>query len=204
MSDRTNSEHKAEKIVSKSEKYDNTKYYIENGIDVENRRIMLDEEVDEYSVGWIIRAMRRMIDVNKTDPIDIYINCYGGSVYDGLSLFDFIRACSYTTIRTHVIGKSMSMGAIIGLSGDERYASPRSTFMLHEVSDCGLRERLHQGKTDVKELERLNNVLIDILVDRTKKTKAWWKKELEHEDRYYTKEKALTLGLITDDKFEVM
>ena len=191
------------KIVSKSEKYDNTKYWIEYGIDIENRRIMLDEDVDEYTVGWIIRAMRRMIDADKSTPIDIFINSYGGYCYDGLALYDFVRACSYTVIRTHATGKIMSMGLTIYLAGDERYSSPRATFMAHETSDAGLRERLHQGKTDVRELTRLNNVNLDILADRTTKTRAWWVKEIEHEDRYYDKKKALSLGIVTDDLYEV-
>ena len=127
-------DHKTEKIVSKSEKFDNTKYWIEYGIDIQNRRIMLDETVDEYSIGWIIRALRRMIDANKTEPIDIYVNSYGGYCYDGLALYDFLRACSYTTIKTHATGKIMSMGLVIYLAGDERYASPRASFMAHSVS----------------------------------------------------------------------
>lgn len=194
---------RTERIVSKSEKFDNTKYWIEYGIDIENRRIMLDEDVDEYTVGWIIRALRRMIDVDKTKPIDVFVNSYGGYCYDGLALYDFLRACSYTVIRTHATGKIMSMGLIVYLAGDERYSSPRATFMAHEDSDHGIRERLHQAKTDVKELTRLNNVNMDILVERTGKTAAWWRKEIEHEDRYYDKKKALALGIVTEEKFEV-
>ena len=38
---------KTEKIVGKHEKFDNTKYWIEYGIDIEQRRIMLDVTVDE-------------------------------------------------------------------------------------------------------------------------------------------------------------
>lgn len=193
-----------EKIVSKSEKFDNTKYWIEHGIDIENRRIMLDEDVDEYTVGWIIRALRRMIDANKTEPIDIYINSYGGFCYDGLALYDFLRACSYTTIRTHATGKIMSISLIIFLAGDERYSSPRATFMAHEDADSGIRERLHQAKTDTKELERLNKVNLEILEERTDKTLAWWKKEIQHDDKYYSKERAVKLGIVTNEKFEVV
>lgn len=195
-------DHQVEKIVAKSEKFDSTKFYIENGIDIENRRIVLDEDVDEYTVGWAIRAMMRMIDANKTRPIDIYINSYGGYCYDGLALYDFIRACSYTTIRTHALGKVMSIGLVIFLGGDERYSSPRSTFMAHSVSG-GLDGKMYEMVTDTKETKRLNDEMMDILEDRTKKTKAWWKKEIQYEDQYYDKKKALKLGIVTHDKFEV-
>ena len=191
-----------EKIVAKSEKFDNTKYWIEYGIDIEQRRIMLDETVDEYSVGWIIRALRRMIDANKTEPIDIYVNSYGGYCYDGLALYDFLRACSYTTIRTHATGKIMSMGLVIYLAGDERYSSPRASFMAHSVSG-GAWGKVHELKTDVKETERLHKVNLEIMKDRTKKTKEWWTKEIQYEDRYYDKKKAFALGIVTNEKYEV-
>ena len=195
-------DHQVEKIVAKSEKFDNTKYWIEHGIDIENRRIMLDEDVNEHSVGWVIRAMLRMIDANKTEPIDIYVNSYGGYCYDGFALYDFIRACSYTTIRTHASGKIMSMGLSIYLAGDERYSSPRSTFMAHSVSG-GTAGKLYEITTDTRETKRLHDNNLDILEDRTKKTLAWWKKEIQYEDQYYDKKKALTLGIVTHDKFEV-
>lgn len=198
-----NSEHTTEKIVSKSEKFDNTKYWIEYGIDIQNRRIMLDETVDETSVGWIIRALRRMIDADKTKPIDIYVNSYGGYCYDGLALYDFLRACSYTNIRTHATGKIMSMGLVIYLAGDERYASPRASFMAHSVSG-GAWGKLYELKVDIDETERLNEVNLDIMKDRTNKTKAWWKKEIQYEDKYYNKDKALKLGIVTNGKFEVV
>ena len=196
------SNHPTEKIVAKSEKFDNTKYWIEYGIDIEKRRVMLDEDVDSYSVGWIIRAMRRMIDANKTEPIDIYINSYGGYCYDGLALYDFIRACSYTTIRTHATGKIMSMGLVLYLAGDERYASPRASFMAHSVAG-GIDGKLYEMKIDLKESNRLNEVNLEIKADRTKKTIAWWKKEIQYEDKYYDKKKALMLGIVTDEKYEV-
>jgi len=197
-----NSDHKTEKIVSKSEAFDNTKYWIQYGIDIQHRRIMLDETVDEYSIGWIIRAIRRMIDADKTKPIDIYVNSYGGYCYDGLALYDFLRACSYTRIKTHATGKIMSMGLVIYLAGDERYASPRASFMAHSVSG-GVWGKLHELKTDVKETDRLNNVNLDIMAERTCKTKKWWEKEIQYRDCYYDKEKALSLGIVTDPKFEV-
>ena len=74
--------------------------------------------------------------------------------------------------------------------------------MAHEAAS-GTRERLHQMKTDTKELDRLNNIDLCILDERTKKTKGWWKKEIQYEDRYYSKKKAIDLGIVTDERFEV-
>ena len=41
------------------------------------------------------------------------------------------------------------------------------------------------------------------MAKRTKQTNAWWTKEIQYEDRYYDKKKALSLGIVTDEKYEV-
>jgi len=189
---------KSEKIVGKDEKFDSSKYWIENGIDLEKRRIMLDEEVDEYSMGWLFRAVYKMVDMDSSAPIDFVINSYGGSVYDGLMLYDLIRSLDYLTVRTYATGKIMSMGLLLYLAGDERNASQRSTFMAHSLSS-GMWGKMRELEVEVNECKRLNKELIGILADRTEKTAAWWTKEIKHEDRFYNKEKAIELGIVDED-----
>ena len=38
-----------------------------------------------------------------------------------------------------------------------------------------------------------------MLADRTDKTEAWWKKQIEYKDMYFNKTKAVELGLVTDE-----
>lgn len=191
-------------LTSSSDRYDNLKYWIENGIDIEKRRISLDVEIDPYSIGLITRAIRRMVDSSWEKPIDIYINSYGGSIYDGLALYDVLESCECTTIRTHAEGKVMSIALILFLAGDERYAGPRATFMNHEGSDELGTLNLKEIKVNTKELERLENICLDILAERTKKTKNWWKKETEDRTRYYNKKQALELGIITSEEYTII
>ena len=189
---------KKEKVVGKDEKFDSAKFYIEYGIDVEKRKVMLDEDVDEYSVGWIIRGIHKMMDASRTDPIDIYINSYGGYCYDGLALIDTIQSCEYATIRTHAIGKIMSMGLMIYLAGDERYARPYATFMAHSVSS-GTWGKLFEMNTEVKEVKRLQEILCDMFAENTKHDAKWWQRHTKYEDRYYDTEKAKELGIVSHD-----
>lgn len=183
-----------EKIVSKDEKFDSSKYWIEYGIDLEKRRIMLDEEVDEFSMGWIIRAVYKMIDMSPEAPIDFIVNSYGGSVYDCLALYDLLRSLDYLTVRTYATGKVMSAGLILYLAGDERYASERATFMAHSIAS-GAWGKLFEMETETKECKRLQQVLLQILADRTDKSKAWWARHIRHEDRFYDRETAIEMGI---------
>lgn len=182
------------KVISKDDRYDNLKFWIEHGIDLEARKVMLDEGIDEYSVGWIIRGIEKMIQMNDKEEITITINSYGGYVYDGLALYDCIESLP-VNVKTYGTGKIMSCGLIIFLAGDERSCSKRASFMAHSIAG-GAWGKLHEMKTDVKETDRLNNILLNILAERSNKTFNWWKKEIEFKDRYYNLEKAKQLEFI--------
>ena len=193
---------KTEKIVGKDEKFDSSKYWIEYGIDLEKRRIMLDEDVDEYSMGWIFRAIFKMVDMDATAPIDFIINSYGGSVYDGLMLYDLLRSLDYLTVRTYATGKIMSMGLILYLAGDERTASKRATFMAHSLSS-GMWGKMRELEVEVDECKRLQKDLVTILAERTEyRTYEWWQKHIRHEDRFYARDKAIELGIVDDEEDE--
>lgn len=180
-----------------ADKYDNTVYWVEYGIDIDKRRIMLDENVDSYSTGWIVRAIYKMLENDSKKPIDLIINSYGGSVYDGLGLYDVLEACP-CPIRTYAQGKVMSMGLVVFLAGDERYASTRATFMTHEISGYGY-GKVSELKIELQETERLEKVILDILEEKTAKDKKWWKRFEKAADRYLDADGARVLGIVNDD-----
>lgn len=173
-----------------------TEYYIEYGIDVPNRKVMLDEDVDETSMGWIYRSIEKMVENDNEKPIELIINSYGGEVYAGLALYDLLEKIE-CQINTHAVGASMSMGLILFLAGDRRTAGERATFMAHSLAG-GIEGKLSDMKIDVKEADRLNNILLDILTEKTKKSKKWWTTEIEHKDKYYSTKRAKQLGIINE------
>ena len=182
--------------MSKKKFLENDQYWIETGVDLENRKIMLDEDIDEYSVGWAIRGMATM-ERASNKPIDIYINSYGGSVYDGLALYDTILK-SKCIVRTHAMGKIMSMGLMIYLAGAERYSMPYASFMNHGISSAAW-GKLFEMKIEVRESERLEEICLEILDERTLKGKAYWKKRSKYEDSYYDRDKAIDLGIVINE-----
>lgn len=175
---------------------DNNQFWIEFGVDLSSRKIVVDEDIDEYTVGWAIRGLIKMEEISDK-PIDIYVNSYGGSVYDGLALYDMMVG-SKCLIRTHAIGKIMSMGLIIYLAGDERYSSDYSSFMNHGMSSIAI-GKLYELETEYKECQRLEEICNEILSERTNKSKKYWKKTTKYEDNYYGKRQAIELGIVTHE-----
>ena len=53
---------------------------------VQERIIFIDGEIDEDLANGIIAQMLYLDSLDKVKPINIYINTYGGSCYDGLGI----------------------------------------------------------------------------------------------------------------------
>ena len=71
-------------------------------------------------------------DYNR-EPIKLYINSYGGSIYDMWGLIDVILN-SKTPIYTYCTGYAMSAAFKIFLAGHKRYCYKHSIFMYHQMS----------------------------------------------------------------------
>ena len=129
--------------------------------------------------------------------IQVLLSTYGGSVYDGLALYDAIKA-SKTKVDVIISGKSMSMGTIIMLGSETRKAYRNTTFMIHEMTS-GYLGKLADLEDSFGESKRLQKILWDIITSETKITQKQLDDIYEKKkDWYLSAEEALELGLITE------
>lgn len=171
----------------------NPNTFIKNHFSIENRMIYITNLECEEEVAFIIRALLVM-QMTNDEPIDIYVDSFGGCVYSGLGLYDLIKD-SPCWINTYAVGKVMSMGLTIFLSGDSRLALTNTTLMAHGLSS-GTSGKVKNQQIDVNEAKRLNDILLHILADNSNKTFSWWNKKLEHEDYYFNMEEAKKLKIV--------
>lgn len=112
---------------------------------IDNRIFYLSDDIDNESVG---RLAFNILCENKKDdnseakeknfkrkPIRLYINSYGGTIYDMWGLIDIILN-SRTPIYTFCTGYVMSAAFNIFLAGHKRYCYKHSTFMYHQINCC--------------------------------------------------------------------
>ncbi|MEN8906979.1 MAG: ATP-dependent Clp protease proteolytic subunit [Clostridiales bacterium] len=102
-------------------------------------------------------------------PIYLNVSTFGGSVYTGLALMGMIEM-SKTKIITIGLGYIMSMGLYIFLSGHEKHVHKNATFMYHEIS-THIFDKLEGIKQDIKETQRLQNMLDNVILSKTYITK---------------------------------
>lgn len=189
-------------------------------IESKERIITLFNDVDESSIS---SAIEKIFQINQSDEewirnaravmemsgvkfdastiemphIQVLLSTYGGSVYDGLSLYDAIKA-SKTKVDIIIGGKSMSMGTIIMLGSETRKAYRNTTFMIHEMT-TGFLGKVADLEDEVAESKRLQNILWDIITSETKITRKQLDDIYEKKkDWFLTAEEALKLGLITE------
>jgi ATP-dependent Clp protease protease subunit len=161
---------------------------------LKDRIIFLGQEVDDYIINLIIAQMLFLDKEDAHLPIEFYINSPGGSVSAGLALYDVMHTIS-SPVNTTCVGLAASMGAVLLAGGTGTRASlPHSRIMIHQVSS-GFRGTSADIRIQVNETNKLENVLFEILADKTGQTKETIAKDCDR-DCYMSAEEAKVYGLI--------
>ena len=147
-------------------------------IDIEERIFYLSDSIDNNSVGIINFNILRIINSDnkkrqeqknfKEKPIKLFINSFGGSVYDMWSLVDIILNSS-TPIYTYCTGYAMSSGFLIFLAGHKRFTTKNTTILYHQLSSWNSGKFLDIAQ-NVEELTRLQSEIEKYVSSRTKIT----------------------------------
>lgn len=138
------------------------------------------------------------------NPITIHLSTYGGSCYDGLSMYSTINNVADSdkypfNVEIRASGMIASMGIILLLSVpfEKRIAYKDTIFLIHQISAISL-GALKDIEESVDELKRLNKQLFDIIVSRTDITQEQLDEiYIAKKDWVMTAEEALKLKLIS-------
>ena len=100
-----------------------------------DRIVMLNEEVNSASAGLVVAQLLYLEAQDASKDISLYINSPGGSVTDGMAIYDTMQyiKCDVSTI---CLGLAASMGAFLLAAGakGKRFALPNSDIMIHQPS----------------------------------------------------------------------
>jgi ATP-dependent Clp protease, protease subunit len=134
---------------------------------LEDRIVYLGEDVNHHTANLIVAQLLFLESKDPNKDITLYINSPGGSVYDGLAIYDTMKflKCDVSTVG---IGMQASMGAFLLSSGQKgkRFVLPNSTVMIHQPS-AGTRGKVTDMEIDLKEGLRLKQKLNEILAENT-------------------------------------
>ncbi len=159
----------------------------------EGRTIYFFDEIEEDSVCEAIRLLDKIENESNKKDIKIIINSNGGSCYDGLALYDRIRQseCNIVTLGTGLVG---SMALIVFLAGDERIVTENTTLLTHQTAISDFTGKCAELKIEAKEVEKLEDMLLEIISERTGQSIKKLKNETRPGDKWFGSEEAVEEG----------
>jgi len=160
-----------------------------------DRIIMLTEEVNNVTASLIVAQLLYLEGQDSTKDISLYINSPGGSVTDGMAIYDTMQyiKCDVSTI---CMGMAASMGAFLLAAGTKgkRYALPNSDIMIHQPSG-GAQGQATDIMIHADHIIQTKKKLNTILAEKTGQPFEVIARDTER-DNFMTAQQALEYGLI--------
>ena len=160
-----------------------------------DRIVMLCEEVNATTASLVVAQLLYLEAQNPDKDIQFYINSPGGSVTDGMAIYDTMQyiKCDVSTI---CIGMAASMGAFLLSSGTKgkRLALPNAEIMIHQPSG-GTQGQASDIKIQAEWMLRTREKLNRILAANTGKSIEQIAIDTER-DNFMPAEDAVKYGLI--------
>lgn len=131
-----------------------------------DRILFIGTEINS-DVANIINSQLLFLQTDNPDKqINIYINSPGGSVYDGMSIYDVMKFIK-SPVATTCCGTAASMAAVLLAAGTKgkRMALPHSQIMLHAPSGGTGRTTAPDFRIAAKEMEKCEEMLYGVLAE---------------------------------------
>jgi ATP-dependent Clp protease protease subunit len=161
------------------------------------RIVFLVGPVTEETASLIVAQMLFLESENPDKDISFYINSPGGSVYDGMAIYDTMQFIK-PQVSTLCTGFAASMGTFLLAAGakGKRFALPNARIMIHQPSG-GSQGTAADIEIQAKEVLFLRERLNAILAERTGQTVDQIAKDTDR-DNFMSAVAAKEYGLIDD------
>jgi ATP-dependent Clp protease protease subunit len=172
----------------------------ERGYDIysrllEDRIIFIGEEINEHTANVVVAQLLHLANEDPEKDIHLYINSPGGSVYDGLAIYDTMNYIK-PDVATYGIGLQASMGALLLSSGakGKRHLLPNARVMIHQPSS-GTQGKVTDQEITLRESVELKEKLAAIMTENTGQKLSKVKADMER-DFWMSATDAKRYGLI--------
>lgn len=165
---------------------------------LKDRIIFLSEDVNQTTASLVVAQLLFLESEDPDKEISFYINSPGGSITDGMAIFDTMNyiKCPVSTI---CVGMAASMGAFLLAAGEKgkRFATPNAEILIHQplIGGNGISGQTTEIKIHAEHMVKTREKMNRILSERTGKSLEQIEKDTER-DHYMTAEEALKYGLI--------
>lgn len=164
---------------------------------LKERIIFLGTPINDQIANVIVAQLLYLNSEDPNQPINMYINSPGGSIYAGLAIYDTMQMIP-APVHTFAVGVTASMGTVLLASGakGKRHALPHSTIHLHPASS-GAQGYTEDVRIAFREQERVQTQLFYLVGKHA--GRDWKQIEQDFErDRYMNALEAKEYGLVDE------
>ncbi|MEI6735837.1 MAG: ATP-dependent Clp protease proteolytic subunit [Actinomycetes bacterium] len=163
---------------------------------LKERIVFLGSQVDQASANRICAELLLLEADDPKKDISLYINSPGGSVTDGLAIYDTMQYVS-CDIRTICIGMAASMGQFLLSAGapGKRFALPHSRILMHQPSAGGMQGQASDIAIQAEQIVYLKKMLAERIAFHTGQTLEKIEADSDR-DRWFTAQESLEYGFI--------
>lgn len=162
---------------------------------LKDRIIFIGTPIDDFVANAVIAQMLILEMEDPKKDISLYINSPGGSITDGLAIYDTMQFLSCDIV-TYCIGLAASVSTVLVAAGTKgkRHALPNSRILLHQPTGMATGQ-FSDISIAAKEVLRWRSIFNDILSECTGKSQDQINKDSDR-DNYMTAEDAKKYGLV--------
>jgi ATP-dependent Clp protease protease subunit len=162
---------------------------------LKERVVFLVGPVTEVTANLIVAQLLFLESENPDKEISFYINSPGGSVSDGLAIYDTMQFVK-PSVSTLCIGQAASMGALLLAAGakGKRFCLPNSRVMIHQPMG-GFQGQASDIEIHAREILNRKAKLNEILAKHTGQDLKAIERDTDR-DNFLSAEQALTYGIV--------
>ncbi len=162
---------------------------------LKERIIILSEEVNNVTASLITAQLLFLEAEDPDKDIQFYINSPGGSVSDGLMIFDTMQHIK-PDVQTICMGMSASMGAFLLAAGTKgkRFMLPNAEVMIHQPSG-GTQGQATDIQIAAKHIQKTKDRLNRLMSEMTGQKLETIEKDMDR-DNWLTADEAIKYGIV--------
>jgi len=157
------------------------------------------ESWEGFTAATVASELKKL----ESGPLTVRLNSPGGSAFDGVAIYNQLRACGRDRVVNVIVdGLAASAASVIAMAGDSIHMGPGAMLMVHDPLSFTIGNAAeHRRTTDL--LDKVAGEIADVYAARLKPESSP-ARDLMREETWMTGSEAVALGLAdTCDKSQV-